>query len=619
MVLPGRRTVAYLGLLAAVFVVAITASWTPLGTRIDNYAYDSIFEFQLHRKPPWHTESIVLAIDEHSLSEFGGRLGLRHALADALEQIAAASPKAVAVDAILADPNDAESDDALEAALRATRHVILACDLLPDESGWDDPLPRFRRWAAATGHVHLDLDKDGVGRAVPLEKASGHDRRWALALEAYRVSRNASILETPRDLDVGGVLIPAAKNNARPLRVRYVPPDGRIPSISLKQLHDDHSLARRFAGKVVFAGVTAQTETKDRWLTPYSPIPLAGVEIHANLFETLTQQQFLTSEPALTVVAFCILLAASAGFTFRFLSGWWAYGIALGIIAVAHAVPYAAFTRNIVFPFSPGVSTAWLSVAAAAAWQHLYVRRRMVKSEAQRDRYQHAMQFVTHEMRTPLTAIQGSSELMSRYALTDEKRKQVAQLINSESKRLAHMIEMFLNVERLSAGEMELKKDSFSVRDVMTSCMERVAPLAERKRISITMDPLGDAVVTGDRELLEYAFYNLLTNAIKYSPSKTAVTVFGGCDSENYQISVEDHGIGIDQKEVRKIFQKFYRTRKAEQSGEAGTGIGLSIVEQIVLQHGGKIEVTSAPGKGSCFTLMLPVGQAVTTKPLSIN
>src|ERR1700756_3945408 len=104
MVLPARRTVVYIGLLAAVFLVAITASWAPLGTRIDNYAYDSIFEFQLHRKPPWQTESIVLAIDEHSLKEFGGRLGLRHALADALERIAAASPKAVAVDAILADP-----------------------------------------------------------------------------------------------------------------------------------------------------------------------------------------------------------------------------------------------------------------------------------------------------------------------------------------------------------------------------------------------------------------------------------------------------------------------------------------------------------------------------------
>jgi two-component system sensor histidine kinase SenX3 len=93
------------------------------------------------------------------------------------------------------------------------------------------------------------------------------------------------------------------------------------------------------------------------------------------------------------------------------------------------------------------------------------------------------------------------------------------------------------------------------------------------------------------------------------------VTVFGRRDGERLQISVEDQGIGMDQKEVRNIFQKFYRTRKAELSGEAGTGIGLSIVEQIVLQHGGKIEVASAPGKGSCFTLILPAAHVVTTKP----
>ena len=106
---------------------------------------------------------------------------------------------------------------------------------------------------------------------------------------------------------------------------------------------------------------------------------------------------------------------------------------------------------------------------------------------------------------------------------------------------------------------------------------------------------------------MEYAFYNLLTNAVKYSPQQTEVT--GSRPRATAAISgsrSQDQGIGMDQKEVRKIFQKFYRTKKAEESGEAGTGIGLSIVEQIVAQHGGTIEVTSRPGEGSCFTLVLP-------------
>jgi signal transduction histidine kinase len=229
------------------------------------------------------------------------------------------------------------------------------------------------------------------------------------------------------------------------------------------------------------------------------------------------------------------------------------------------------------------------------------------RSEAQTARYQQAVHFVTHEMRTPLTAIQGSSELMTRYNLGEEKRKQIADLINSESKRLARMIETFLNVERLSAGELELKQETFPVRQVLEACLGRARPLAERKQIRFEVGEVADALLTGDRELMEYAIYNLLTNAVKYSPAQTVVTVEGRPDGQHLRLAVRDQGIGMEQHELRKIFQKFYRTGRAVESGEAGTGIGLSIVEQIVLHHGGRIEVTSAPGNGSCFTLVLPV------------
>ena len=235
------------------------------------------------------------------------------------------------------------------------------------------------------------------------------------------------------------------------------------------------------------------------------------------------------------------------------------------------------------------------------------VRRNLRVEQASRERYQQAMHFVTHEMRTPLSAIQGSSELISRYSLTEEKRQQIALLINSESKRLARMVEIFLNVERLSAGQMELKREAIPVKEMMEICVERVRPLAERKHIGITLEPIPeDLNLTGDRELMEYACYNLLTNAVKYSPQRTEVTASAWRDDALVRIAVKDQGIGMDQKEVKQIFQKFYRTKKAEESGEAGTGIGLSIVQQIVEQHGGRIEVTSRPGAGSCFTVVVP-------------
>ena len=277
------------------------------------------------------------------------------------------------------------------------------------------------------------------------------------------------------------------------------------------------------------------------------------------------------------------------------------------VLLTAQITPYVCFTQEKVLSFATPVAVATLATLTAAMYHHLVVQRNWRIEQSARERYQQAMHFVTHEMRTPLSAIQGSSELISKYALTEEKRKQVADLINSESKRLARMVEVFLHVERLTAGQMELKHEPIGVSQLVEICVTRVRPVAERKRITITVVPVPeDLQLSGDRELMEYACYNLLTNAVKYSPQRTEVTVTASRDQGHIRIAVQDQGIGMDQKEVKQIFQKFYRTRKAEESGEAGTGIGLSIVQQIVEQHDGQIEVTSQPGAGSCFTLVVP-------------
>ena len=162
-----------------------------------------------------------------------------------------------------------------------------------------------------------------------------------------------------------------------------------------------------------------------------------------------------------------------------------------------------------------------------------------------------------------------------------------------------------LDVERLADGQMELKKESFAASDVVDACIKRVQPIAERKNIRIFLDTPVEADLTGDRELMEYAFYNLLTNAVKYSPADTEVHVSAALSGGELRLSVRDQGIGMDAQELKNIFKKFYRTKRAEASGEVGTGIGLSIVEQIVSHHDGRMEVTSEPQKGSCFTIVV--------------
>jgi signal transduction histidine kinase len=141
-----------------------------------------------------------------------------------------------------------------------------------------------------------------------------------------------------------------------------------------------------------------------------------------------------------------------------------------------------------------------------------------------------------------------------------------------------------------------LRPENFPVAALVDACLLRARPLADRKQIRFVVEPLpSELALTGYRELLEYAFYNLVTNAVKYSPQQTTVTVTCEVRQGRLRLAARGQGIGRGQKE--------------EQSGEAGTGIG-SIVAQIVSHHGGSIEVASAPGQGSCFTLVLPGGAA---------
>ena len=151
----------------------------------------------------------MVAIDEETLRARGGMRNIRPILTEALGEIAAAKPKAVALDVILADRGEDGDDARLEAALRATQNLVLPCDLVG--ARWEDPLPRFAHAAAALGHVNLEVDRlDGVSRDLSLEETAGGQRRWALALEAFRVSRGQPIIESPEDVGVDGTLIPAA-------------------------------------------------------------------------------------------------------------------------------------------------------------------------------------------------------------------------------------------------------------------------------------------------------------------------------------------------------------------------------------------------------------------------
>lgn len=602
---------------AAVFgagLAGLLIGWTSLAAQADRYGVDWLF--RVHKPAAWPLESAILSLDDDTYEMMNGQRQLRGTLAEAIERVAAVQPKAVVIDVTFSDAGEDDQNARLAAAIRKLGNVVLACEQL--EGRWAKPLPILRDAAAALGHVAADPEADGFQRMMPLEKTAARERFWAMSLEAFRMTRNAKVIETPESLIVGEHVIPAPMHDWRRIRIRYYPPDdhgaSRIPQMSVKRVLTESP--ELFRGKVVFVGATAQTATRDRLMTPYTTLlPMPGVEIHAHAYETLAQGRYLLDARHSVVLLIALALIGGAGFVFLRWTGLAAYLAGAAIIGLAHAMPHLFFASDIVFPFVAPVATAWFAVTCAAVWQYFQTRLTLELTEGERSRYQQAIQFVTHEMRTPLQAIQGSSELMNRYKLTEEKQKQLSQQIHTESKRLARMIQTYLDVERLSAGQMQLKREPFGIAFVVGQCIDRVKPLAERKKILIENGDLADAIIEGDLELMEYAVYNLLTNAVKYSPADTCVTVSCDWSDGTVSVAVRDQGMGMSEEDVKRIGEKFFRTKRAEQSGEAGTGIGLSIVRQIVEHHGGKLEVTSSLGKGSCFTMKVPA-QVSSASPL---
>jgi signal transduction histidine kinase len=215
---------------------------------------------------------------------------------------------------------------------------------------------------------------------------------------------------------------------------------------------------------------------------------------------------------------------------------------------------------------------------------------------------------VSHELRTPLTAIRQLTEMLARGRMENEPDKQRAyELMLGESDRLSRLVESLLDFGRMQAHAYTFRPEKLEAiqwtRSVATEFQETVRN--KGYVIEFTAPP-EDACLDGDREALGGALWNLLDNAVKYSPNARQVHVAVSRDHGNVEISVRDHGSGIASEDLRRVFGKFYRGANAKTQGTRGTGIGLALVKEIVDAHGGLVRVNSELGHGSKFTIVLP-------------
>jgi signal transduction histidine kinase/CHASE2 domain-containing sensor protein len=218
------------------------------------------------------------------------------------------------------------------------------------------------------------------------------------------------------------------------------------------------------------------------------------------------------------------------------------------------------------------------------------------------------MALVTHELRTPLTAIQGFSELLATFEVDPEQQSRMHGAINEEAKRLAHLIDDYLDITRLESGARPLRLTAVPIHELIERTVLLLDPLAARRGIRLVRrfvdDPL---LVQVDSDLIARAVTNLVANAIKFSPHGSQVFIAVRTGRSILIIEVSDEGPGIPPGELPRIFEKFYRVPSVEGDGPPGTGLGLALVREIAELHHGRASVASTRGTGSTFTLCLPL------------
>lgn len=230
---------------------------------------------------------------------------------------------------------------------------------------------------------------------------------------------------------------------------------------------------------------------------------------------------------------------------------------------------------------------------------------------------------ISHELRTPVGALSVLAETLVEEPNPDTIARVVTRML-TETDRASRTIDDLMELSRIEIGA-ELSFEPVRVADVISGGVDRVIELAAHREITIStlapVDPdgeqAGSLVVRGDRRQLVSAVGNLIENAVKFSEAATSVQVRARRVDDWVEISVADQGIGIPQRDLDRIFERFYRVDRARSRATGGSGLGLAIVRHVAGNHGGDVSVTSVEGEGSTFVLRLPLSAGDVAPPHS--
>jgi len=216
----------------------------------------------------------------------------------------------------------------------------------------------------------------------------------------------------------------------------------------------------------------------------------------------------------------------------------------------------------------------------------------------------------SHELRTPLAVIQAESTLALRKKRAESDYRKSLGLISREVSHMSALVDKLLFLARSDTGKEQLNLEAVNLKELLADLASETEVLCQEKGLQLKLGPLENLVVKGDKVELKQLFFNLLDNAIRYTPIGGSVTVSVERKRETAVVAIEDSGIGIPEEHIPHIFERFYRVDKARSRAEGGSGLGLSICQHIAEVHCGRIEVESQIGKGSTFSVSLPLPES---------
>jgi heavy metal sensor kinase len=222
----------------------------------------------------------------------------------------------------------------------------------------------------------------------------------------------------------------------------------------------------------------------------------------------------------------------------------------------------------------------------------------------------------SHELRTPLTVIRTEAEVALGKALSAQQHEELLGSILEECERLTRLTDQLLTLAREDARGSKPPSGVVDLVELVRGVVETMRLLAEAKGVALRYGNTGPLSVRGDETRLREVFYNLVDNAIKYTPEGGSIEVGLERRKQAALVTVRDTGIGIPPEHLPHVFDRFYRVDKTRSRAEGGTGLGLSIAQKIVADHGGRIELASAPDQGTTCTVTLPLNETREESPV---